>query len=1051
MKRTDLEKINISTLVSIIVYGANPLGLQLTKLLSQQGSRVIVIDSYTKDTKPIVQEIKKTPGVDFVDFQGIEDLFNTLKRFDYCFYLQSEFLKSQKQYRSKDFLKESNTLNLVLKGSSKYNAKMSLVSSLELNRSLVEALSSASPSQPSPYSPEEIQKYAETVTAEFHDKSNLNARILRVGTTLGAQGRNMDDIALDKLLESAVEKNQIEIEGDGLDTHYIIDFEDAVYGILRMTFKKDTDGEVITLANSKEYTTLAIAYKLLELNPTAQTIRFIPPQENEPMLMSQYVPATFADKYGWSPNISLEEAVTKELSLRFEESKKHWDEQPIIPDNTLSQNSTAKTTKTDKKTNNKKQLKNKTGKKIDFKSSFLSSKDKKVSPSKVKTGYQTQKTLLGRFLDTLLSPFKKVTSKIIKSKSQKSETTQADRIKLSVITVTLLLLFYFLIGPVINLGIGGFLINNEIKSAYQNILDFNFEKADPHFQKIQTYYDRTESSFKRISWIFTITGQKDFYGSLSQIYYGIGYGTDGARDMISALQPLADYAKEFEPAISIDDTTPQTTKQYREQLNQLRENRALLASATYKIGLASNVIDGLETKTFPQKLQPTVADVKEYNRDLSQLLEPFQNTVSFLPELLGVDSRQRYLILLQNPSELRSTGGWLSSYAILGVESGQIMQLDVDDIYNIEGLLSVQGKEYTAPEDMQNALGIENWSFSLVNWEPDLSNVIEDSEMFVQDSGRALAIDGIITIDVDVVRSLLDTWGGVTVAGEPEKITSENLYDKIFDIHKDFTPGSRQKTTFLANLANEVLRRVFASDAGQYAELSQTIYQSLNEKHILAYIRNPLANSYLAQEGWNGSIEQTHLATPVPIEWNWGANKANLYLERTQDVEMVIHDGTSIDYTYDLAIKNNSKEDIYPQGDYENYMRIYLPESAQITAASGFKDNQYEIYLKDGYKVIGGWFNVPIQKIKKLHLEYILNDGDELAQFPIKVLGNNIYLKGKVFKQPGLNNDPYTLSITYPDTWAARNYDGFEKGLSYITKSFDLNEDFEFEVNWEFK
>lgn len=1045
MKRTDLEKINISTLVSIIVYGANSLGLQLTKVLSQQGSRVIVIDSYTKETKPIVQKIKKTPGVDFVDFQGIEDLFNTLKRFDYCFYLQSEFLKSQKQYRSKDFLKESNTLNLVLKGSSKYNAKMTLVSSLELNRSLVEALSSASPSQPSPYSPEEIQKYAETVTAEFHDKSNLNARILRIGTTLAVEGRSIEDTSLDKLLENAVEKSQIEIEGDGLDTHYIIDFEDAVYGILRMTFKKDTNGEVITLANSKEYTTLAIAYKLLELNPTAQTIRFVPPQGDEPMLMSQYVPATFADKYGWTPNISLEEAVTKELALRFDESKKHWDEQPIMPDNSHSESSTHKSAK---QSSQKRQKRDKSNGKPTFKSSFLSNKDKKVSPTKVKTDYQTQKTILGKILDTLFSPFKKFAQK---TKAQQSKATQADKIKLSAITITLLLLFYFLIGPIINLGIGGFLINKEIHSAYQNILDFNFEKADPHFEKIQTYYDRTESSFKRISWVFTITGQKSFYASLSQIYYGLGYGTDGARDMIKALKPLADYAKDFEPAISIDDTTPQTTKQYREQLNQLRENRALLASATYKIGLASDVIDDLETNTFPHKLQPTIADVKEYNRDLSQLLRPFQNTISFLPELLGVDSRQRYLILLQNPSELRSTGGWLSSYAILGVESGQIMQLDVDDIYNIEGLLSVQGKKYTAPEDMQKALDIDDWSFSLVNWEPDLSNVIEDSEMFVQDSGRALAIDGIITIDVDFVRSLLDDWGGVTVTGETEKITSENLYDKIFDIHKDFTPGSRQKTAFLANLANEVLRKVFSSDASQYTKLSQTIYKALNEKHILIYIRNPLANSYLAQEGWNGSIEPTHLATPIPIEWNWGANKANLYLERTQDVEMVIRDTNEIDYTYDLAIKNNSKEDIYPQGDYGNYMRIYLPESAEITAASGFENNRYEIYLKDGYKIIGGWFNVPIKKTRKLHLEYTLHDGDELAQFPIKVLGNNIYLKGKVFKQPGLNNDPYTLSITYPDTWAARDFKGFEKGLSYLTKSFDLNKDFDFEVNWEFK
>jgi hypothetical protein len=93
----------------------------------------------------------------------------------------------------------------------------------------------------------------------------------------------------------------------------------------------------------------------------------------------------------------------------------------------------------------------------------------------------------------------------------------------------------------------------------------------------------------------------------------------------------------------------------------------------------------------------------------------------FLPDVLGVSERQRYLILLQNESELRSTGGWLTSYGIVGVEGGQIRELFVDDIYNADGALKIQGKTYTAPKSMQQALGITTWPFSLINWYPDLT------------------------------------------------------------------------------------------------------------------------------------------------------------------------------------------------------------------------------------------------------------------------------------------------------------------------------------------
>ena len=171
----------------------------------------------------------------------------------------------------------------------------------------------------------------------------------------------------------------------------------------------------------------------------------------------------------------------------------------------------------------------------------------------------------------------------------------------------------------------------------------------------------------------------------------------------------------------------------------------------------------------------------------------FSETVNFLPDILGVNERKRYLLFFQNESELRSSGGWLSSYGVVGIEGGQIRELFVDDIYNADGTLKVQNKRYTPPKSMANALEITDWSLSLVNWYPDLFDTMVEAEPFIEDLGKGSKIDGLITVNITFIQKLLNRWEGIEVPGETELITSENLYDKIFEMHSEFTRSAQRQ------------------------------------------------------------------------------------------------------------------------------------------------------------------------------------------------------------------------------------------------------------------
>ncbi len=94
---------------------------------------------------------------------------------------------------------------------------------------------------------------------------------------------------------------------------------------MKLSFSDNTRGEVISLANKNNYTTLSLAYKLLELNTEAQTIRFVENPEEQFLIQDLYVPAPHASNYGWNQQVSLEEALVEQIQKYYEATNKTWD------------------------------------------------------------------------------------------------------------------------------------------------------------------------------------------------------------------------------------------------------------------------------------------------------------------------------------------------------------------------------------------------------------------------------------------------------------------------------------------------------------------------------------------------------------------------------------------------------------------------------------------------------------------------------------------------------------------------------------------------------
>ncbi len=1008
MQEKSFSKIKRQSPVSIIVHSTNIIGRNLAKILLEQGSKVILIDRFDQKSKNLILELKKIGNVDFVDLSGLEDLMKNIGRVDYLFYLQSEFLLSNTSFTSKDFLEESNNLNLCLKVSQKYNAKITLTTNIELNEKLVHNISDPE-NQSVSYSAEELQKYSETLTAEYHDKSKINARILRIGTILGNES-NIDRYPVLKgLFEDSVKNNAINICGEGLDVHYLIHLSDLIYGILKLTFSSSTNGEVLSLCNNNEYSTLSIAYKLLELNPNATEIKFLPNTQKRRVLHSQYVPAPNAQEYSWRQKRSIETSVSETLELKYIENNKKWKQKKTSSTNT-------------------------------YQAKLEEIRRQKTGKRKTKGNSSIVKTPTGEILSKIFKPLREI--------HLRKNLTPKATLKGALLAIILITVFYFFLYPLISIGAGSFALYRSANKLSDQTSSFNIADVSKELSYANKNAKNLNKNFEKLNWLFGITQQASLYDDISSSLYGLDMGTEGAIALLEGVSPLIKYGGEFEPALGFQEDSVTTTREYTNLLKDLERNADQISESGYKITQALNIIAKLNTKLYPNFVQPKLEEIQTTVLAFEEQIKTITNIINFLPESLGVSERQRYLILLQNPGELRSTGGWISSYAIVGIEGGQIRQLKVEDVYNLDGELKNQGKVFPPPLEMTKALEVKDVGLSLSNWEPNFPEAAKEAEFFIKEAGEAHRIDGVITIDIYLLQDLLDQWNGIYIPGEQDLITSDNLYEKVFFLHENFSPGQSQKATFLTSLADEVIKKIFSSNLHENKSVLTILLSALESKNMLINFKNLEAQKYFSDNGWAGEISPDNYKLPFSIEWNWGANKANLYLEREQRVKTEIMSLNDVKYDYSVILKNNSTSKTYPQGEYKNYTRIYLPEKAEVLSVKGFFEDEYQTYNTKGFKILAGWYNVPISTTKELYVSYTLKDTQNIFDTE----GNNIALTSKIFKQPGTSRaDAYRLEIIYPENWILLEQDDFEKARVQLIKHGLLDKEKSFSLEWTYQ
>lgn len=480
------------------------------------------------------------------------------------------------------------------------------------------------------------------------------------------------------------------------------------------------------------------------------------------------------------------------------------------------------------------------------------------------------------------------------------------------------------------------------------------------------------------------------------------YGIEAGKILLETIEPYADIIG-FKGAASKSALSGAENANNRLEflINTIKGVTPKIDEISQKAALAEKSLEKIDPTKYPEsfrgvKVRAQLTQLLDMAKQGTSLLAQSKPIVQQAPYLLGVDEPRRYLLIFQNDSELRPTGGFLSAYSVIDINKGKFHSVTSNDIY---GLDDKYKPSIQAPDIFPQYLAgiyVANNKLRLrdMNWSPDFR---VSMETFLPEAAKAglTGFDGVIMVDTKVLRNILEVIGRVGVPGfgnfgtqtdarcncpefiyvlqdytsvEGPVVWSQNEPGKIV-----FAPANygKNRKDILGVLMNSVLSNTLGQPKEKLPALFQAVWNSVASKDVQIYMFNKDAQAAVEAFNLAGRVQDFEGDYLNVNNANLGGRKSNLYVSyETSQTFKRNSDGT-VEKTLEITYKNPQKYDGWLNSVLPNWTRVYVPKGSTLVKADGF-ETPGETTEELGKTVFSGGFKLRPEGLKKVTLTYKL-------------------------------------------------------------------------------
>lgn len=971
---------------AVLVAGAaGMVGSHLCEVLVEMGAKVIGLDDLHTGKEENLERLRDCPDFDLLEVNIAEGLPDSVyqKDISHVVHVANAFpYVGRQDLELSELLVNSHGTKNLLDLAQEKKARLVYTSSLDIYRGLAshrdlehyyDGLEVSAY-----FSFVEAKRYGEALAKEYWDNYGVDVRIARLASVYGPRMSLGDSSTLTRLIRLALEGKDLIIDEEGSRRHQLIFVSDAVYGLVKLLFsdKEEAVGGIFNFANPEHVSTLSIAYTLRELvgedlkvefMPTHQSFRLPDPPEVEIERSKRIL--------FWNPEVDLMEGL--ERTLKYFVEREARKKQGAVKRGKLKRQKEEEVEESKTSRGTKVlEAKTKSGRKLPRASLQEASPSRKGEGSKKRGWIQLAQETKGKTPDLLRGLY------------QKKARLRFSRFR-RVMVAGMGILFILTLPLDLTFALAA--------KAYSDLRRGDFVAAKTNFSRAgrsaQFFPERSLADLMLAGYLGA-SAADNFKKASSQLMPL----TSGL--LVSWQTAPRDHPRKVESKISPAEVA-QRLASAREYLRQAQGDFALMQAQLQRVEQDSL----LRSLGVAQR----VGAISKRSERISPLVKQIDDLVDFLPSLLGYTHPTQYLILLQNNTELRPTGGFIGSYLVFRLENGEFTRFKVDDIYNPDGLLEQLPEDVRtlAPEEINDYMGVKYLGIRDANWWPDFSQSAQQIIRLYHQATKE-EVDAVVGINLDVVRDLLKITGPVYLSEYGEKVTAENLFQRV-EVHAEigFQPGSQQKKNFLAVLAATLTNRL-TQLLGTQKGLSvlEGVVENLRQRNILFYSRESALQDFLVRSGWAGRLREFPADYLYVVDANVGGNKANFWVKRETNYRVDVDRDGNLIGNLEIVWKHTSTSTTWPSGDYRNYLRVYLPQGVEVTETSGFAGSEVKTTQLFGKTQVAGLVKVAVNSTQRVRLRYRLPPEFSLAR-------RNFY-RLLVQKQPGVEDGRFMFSLNLP-------------------------------------
>ncbi|MDP2647987.1 MAG: DUF4012 domain-containing protein [Candidatus Yanofskybacteria bacterium] len=583
---------------------------------------------------------------------------------------------------------------------------------------------------------------------------------------------------------------------------------------------------------------------------------------------------------------------------------------------------------------------------------------------------------------------------------------------------------------------------HNLENAKASLEKFDFESASENFLAAYDEFTKAGDSLNFMgSSISSFLSELPGGGQLKSAQNLISVGqliANAGQSMSDAVGTVAKTGVILNPSTSSNVFLSEIMAPLREALTVSGEN----------LEEVSVLLASVEASVIPSEKQEIFLQFKSQLPEFEKLVSRGIEFANFFERLIGNRGEKKYLLLFQNHSELRPTGGFAGSYGVLTFDNGRLTDFFVDDIYNIDGQL----KELIVPPlELQHIT--PTWAMRDVSWFIDFpTSAKKVLDFYKKESGRDL--DGIITLSPDNIAEILKVVGPIHMPEYNLTLNSDNF---LPEVQREVEYGENKKINkpkkIITDMTPILLQKLYSADKTAWLNVINVLVAGLERKEVLMYFKDQKLQAFSQEQGFSGEVKQTDTDYLMATFSNVKGSKTDAVTDTSLKLDTKLAEN-ALRHKVTITRQHNGGKSEYGFYNRQNssYVRILVPKGARLISVSGnanpgFKplidypktefsrdadlvrledgirhDNGIFEYTESGKTGFGFWMMTDPGEIKTVELEYTLSMEYEQDTYELYVQ-----------KQPGLKLKGFSWDVATTDALeiSGSNVDWYTSGSTF--------------------